>query len=238
MKKIITVLIAVVVIAGILFGVTMAIKKYKENNALETAETVYEVSNNIGTVTVNESIARQMLSQYTLDALGISKPLNKYVMKLSETQFLGQSACKVELFLTKEDTEAQATFVILGYDCFVYDKANDEYLLLTLSGAFPVEMTTISDSETTTSFYDDENNKQLHKMIDSFTKDDLGFQKEPGEYVMVATGASVVAADGKTVYIVRMYEQDGTMTNYTCAFNEGIVYKYDAIQKQYVSAIQ
>lgn len=238
MKKIITVLIAVVVAATVLFGVTMAIKKYKENNALATAETVYEVSNNIGTVTVNENVARQMLSQYTLDALGISMPLNKYAMKLSETQLFDQNACKVELFLTKENTEARATFVILGYDCFVYDKAKDEYLLLTLSGAFPVEVTTTSDSGTTTSFYDAENNKQLHKMIDNFTKDDLGFQKEPGEYIMVATGTSVVASDGKTVYIVRMYEQDGTITNYTCAFNEGIVYKYDAIQKQYVSAIQ
>ena len=50
----------------------------------------------------------------------------------------------------------------------------------------------------------------------------------------VTTGASVKAVDGKIVYIIKMYEQDGTATNYTCAFRKGAIYKYDAVQKQYI----
>jgi hypothetical protein len=54
---------------------------------------------------------------------------------------------------------------------------------------------------------------------------------------MVVTGTSVKALDGKSVYVVRMYEQDGTETNYTCAIDNEIVYKFDTIQKGYVSVI-
>lgn len=235
MKKIITIFVAVIVASAILFGVTMAIKKYKENNALATAETVYEVSDNIGTVTVSESVARQMLGQYSNEVLGISEPLNKYIVKLGPTRIFNQDACLVELFLTEEDTVPQAIFAISGYDCFVYDKTKNEYLLLTLNGAFSVENPTVENTEATTSFYDEENNKQLHKIIDKYTKEELGFQKEPAEYIMIATGTSVVANDGKTVFIVRMYEQDGTETNYTCAFNDANVYNFDTTLKKYVS---
>ena len=42
------------------------------------------------------------------------------------------------------------------------------------------------------------------------------------------------AVDGKMVYIIKLYEQDGTQTNYTCAFRKGAVYKYDTVQKHYV----
>lgn len=237
MKKIITILIAVIVVAAVLFGVTMAIKKYKENNALATAETVYEVSDNIGTVTVSESVARQMLGQYPNEILGVSKPLNKYIFKLSETRLLEKNACLVELFLTEEDSEPQATFAIIGYDCFVYDKVKGEFLLLTLSGAFSVEQPA-TNLDTTKTFYDEANNTQLHKIIDGFSKESLGFSKAPSEYIMVATGTSVTASDGATVYVVRMYEQDGTQTNYTCAFTEKNVYKFDTEQKQYVSVMQ
>jgi hypothetical protein len=36
------------------------------------------------------------------------------------------------------------------------------------------------------------------------------------------------------VYIIKMYEKDGTETNYTCAFRKGAVYRYDVVQKQYI----
>lgn len=237
MKKIITILVAIIGVSVILFAIAMGVKKYKEDNALATADTVFYVSNDIGSVTVNEEVAVQMLSQYPTEYLGVTKPLNEYVMKLSETTIYEKQACLVELYLTEESELPEAIFAISGYDCFVYNIQSDEYLLLTLTGAFSVEVTTTNLQEEPTLFYDEENNTELHKLIDNFTKEELGFQKGPSEYIMMVTGTSVKAADGKIVYVVKMYEKDGTETNYTCAISNNIVYKFDTIQKQYVSVI-
>ncbi len=236
MKKIITVLIAVIVVSAILFGVTFAIKKYKENNALATADTVYEVSDNKGSVTVNEGVARQMLSQYPLEVLGIGKTLDEYIMKLGETSVFNNRACKVELFLTEDAEIPEAIFAISGYECYVFDATKNEYQLLTLNGAFSVETKETTKEPEETLFYDEENNTSLHKVIDKFSSSDLGFQKNPNEYIMVLLGTNLKAKDGKTVYPVKMYEKDGTPTNYTCAIDGETVYKFDTTEKMYVKA--
>ena len=232
MKKIVTIFIAVIVVSAILFAIAMGVKKYKENNALETADTVVDVSNEFGNMTVNESVAAQMLGQYSNDILGISKPINEYIMKLSECQINDENACRIELFLTEDSELPSAVFAIAGYNCFKLDVTSNKYLLLTQNGAFEVvEQTTAQE---TTLFYDEENNEALQKMFKKCSKDKLGFEKEVAEYVMVTSGATVKAVDGKKVYIIKIYEQDGTETNYTCAFRKGAVYKYDAVQKQYI----
>ena len=236
MKKIIIAIISVVLIAAVLFGIAMLTKKHKEDTALETADTVVNVSNEMGSVTVSESVAREMLGYYPIETLGISQQLNQYIFKLSSVRIFDQDACRVELYLTESDTEPQAVFAILGYDCFVYDKQKDEYLLLTLNGAFEVEGTTKINPDSDI-FYDVDNNAALHKIIDKFPAESLGLPKAPAEFVMVATGTSVVADDGETVYIVKMYEQDGTATNYTCAFAEKKVYCFDTQSQKYVRAV-
>jgi len=235
-KKIITVLVAVIVVSAILFGITFAIKKYKENNALATADTVYEVSDNKGSVTVNEGVARQMLGQYPLEVLGIEKPLNEYIMKLGETSVFNTRACKVELYLTEDAEMPEAIFAISGYECFVFDVIKNEYLLLTLNGAFSVETKETTAESEETLFYDEENNTKLHKVIDKYSASDLGFQKNPQEYIIVVLGTTVKASDGKMVYPLKMYETDGTPTNYTCAIDGKTVYKFDTTEKMYVKA--
>ena len=234
MKKIITVLVAVIVVSAILFGITFAIKKYKENNALATADTVYEVSDNKGSVTVNEGVARQMLGQYPLEVLGVDKPLNEYVVKLSETSVFNNRACKVELYLTEDAEMPEAIFAISGYECFVFDVTKNEYLLLTLNGAFSVQINETTTEAEETLFYDEENNTKLHKLIDKYSASDLGFQKNPSEYIIVILGTTVKASDGEIVYPVKMYETDGTPTNYTCAIEGENVYKFDTTEKMYV----
>lgn len=235
MKKIVLIFVAVIAVALILFGIAMGVKKYKENNALATADPTVNVSDNMGTISVNENVAEQMLSQYPLEYLGIPKQINQYVIKLKDGVVYDKQACLVELYLTEDAEVPEATFAISGYDCFVYDVTKNEYLLLTMDGRFSVEVS--ATNQETTLFYDDSNNTALHKIIDAFSKEDLGFQKEPQEYIMVVTGTSVKALDGKSVYVVRMYEQDGTETNYTCAIDNEIVYKFDTIQKGYVSVV-
>jgi hypothetical protein len=217
-KKVIIAVISVVLIAVAVIAVVKFTEKRKYDTALETAETVINVSNEMGTVAVNERIAVEMLGRYPLEKFGgLTQPLNKYIVKLSAVRVLDSDACKVEFFLNESDEEPVATYAILGYDCFLYDKETGKYLLLTMNGAFEVEGTTKIHPDSNI-FYDVENNKSLHKLIDKFSAESLGFPKEPSEFVMVATGGTAVADDGKTVYIVKMYEQDGTVTNYTCAF--------------------
>ena len=231
MKKIVTIFVAVIIVSAILFGIAMAVKKYKEDNALMTADSAIDVSNDIGVFTVTENVAIQLLSQYSNEVLGLTKPVGDYIMKLGETDVVGKQACKVELYLTDDAEVPSAIFAIAGYECFVYNVQTNEYLLLTENGAFSVEEPTTNQE--TTLFYDEENDKALHDLVDKYDKDTLGFAKEPGDYVMITTGVSVKAVDGKKVYIIKMYEKDGTETNYTCAFRKGIVYKYDTVQKQY-----
>ena len=236
MKKIIAVLVAVIVVSAILFAITFAIKKYKENNALATADTVYEVSDAKGSITVNEGVARQMLGQYPIEVLGIEKPLDDYIMKLSETGVLGNRSCKVELFLTEEAEIPEAIFAISGYECFVFDVIKNEYLLLTLNGAFTVESNLTTTEPEETLFYDEENNTQLHKVVDKYSAEELGFGKNPSEYIIVVLGSTVKAKDGKMVFPLKMYETDGTPTNYTCAIDGETVYRFDITEKMYVKA--
>lgn len=231
MKKIVTIFIVVIVVSAVLFGIAMGVKKYKENNALATADSTINISNDIGNITINESVASEMLSQYPSEFLGINKPIRDYIMKLSETEIFGTKACLVELFLTEDSETPEAIFAISGYDCFVYDAIKNEYLLLTLKGAFSVEVATTG--EETTLFYDEVNNTEFHKLIDKFTKEELGFQKLPSEYIMVATGTVLKADDGKLIYVIKMYEQGGTETNYTCAVSNKTIYKYDSVKKVY-----
>lgn len=232
MKKVVIILIAVIMVSVILFAIAMGVKKYKEDNALSTADSAIEVSNEIGVLTVTESVAIQLLSQYPDEILGLAKPINEYVMKLSETKVADNDACKIELYLTEDAEVPSAIFAIAGYECFIYDTQTNEYLLLTKNGAFVVEEQTVNPE--TTLFYDEENDEALHKLIDEYDKETMGFAKEPSEYVMITTGVRVKAVDGKKVYIIKMYEKDGTETNYTCAFRKGAVYKYDSVQKQYI----
>lgn len=231
MKKVVIIFISVIVVSAVLFGIAMGVKKYREDNALMTADSAIDVSNDIGVFTVTESVAIQLLSQYPDEVLGLSKPIYDYIMKLSETNVNGKDACKIELYLTEDSEVPSAIFAIAGYECFVYNVQTNDYFLLTKNGAFEVEEQTTNVE--TTLFYDEKNDKALHDLVDKYDKETLGFAKQPSEYVMVTTGVSVKAVDGKKVYIIKMYEKDGTETNYTCAFRKSVVYKYDAVQKQY-----
>ncbi|MBQ5883185.1 MAG: hypothetical protein IIW72_01500 [Clostridia bacterium] len=234
MKKVLIIITAVIVVSAVLFAITMGVKKYNEDNALATADSAFEISNENVNITIDENVATQLLTRFSNELLGINKPINEYVMKLSPAKVFEKDACIVELFLTEDSETPEAKYAISGYDCFVFDVAKNEYLLLTVKGAFSVEVTTTSVE--TTLFYDESNNTILHNLIDGFSKEELGFQKSPSEYIMVATGTSVKADDKKVVYVIRMYEQDGTETNYTCAICNDVVYRYDVNEKIYTKA--
>ena len=54
-----------------------------------------------------------------------------------------------------------------------------------------------------------ENNQNLQEKFSSYSKEELGIEKNLSEYVLVVAGTTTTAENGETVYIVRIYDKDG-----------------------------
>ena len=149
MKKVLIIIVAVIVVSAVLFAITMGVKKYKEDNALATADSAFEISNENVNITIDENVATQLLTRFSNELLGINKPINEYVMRLSPAKVFEKDACIVELFLTEDSEIPEAKYAISGYDCFVFDVAKNEYLLLTVKGAFSITTSSFTPFKTT-----------------------------------------------------------------------------------------
>lgn len=231
MKKTISILMAVLALVSV-FSLAACKGDEDDGKALETANTVFELSGAAGGVTIDESVARTLLGAYPQDVLGLKKSLPDYDLRLSATRVFNQDACMVEALAEGGET-AEKTFAIIGFKCYVYDAKLKEYLLLTMDGAVKVNEDEISsetqDSSTTAGFvYDENNNSKLQKRFAGFSKEKLGIDKEISEYVLVTAGTTTTASDGELVFVIRLYEKTGTATNFTLAFNEGRSYAFNA----------
>ena len=210
-----------------------------DGKALETAETYVEITGNAGSLSLDENAVISLLEIYDRESLGLSKEIYEYELKLSPTRFMEEDACLVEAFEENGETP-EGTFIILGQQSFVYNQKRQEYLLLTADG--PVKYNALSESEsnadsstTAPSFeYDEQNNQKLRERFSSYSKKQLLIDKELSEYVLVVAGITTTAEDGETVYIIRLYEKTGELTNYTVAFNENGNYAYDTEENKYV----
>ena len=210
-----------------------------EEKVFETAETYVELSDNSGSLSLNESIAKSMLEIYPKENLGLSKDIYDYNLKLSATRFMDNDACLVEAFNEGEE-KPEGTFVIFGQNCFVYNPKTQKYLLLTADGVAEVNPVTTTEAEegnTTTENtfeYDADNNKILQEKFSSYSKEKLGIKKDLSEYVLIATGTTTTAQNGEMVYVVRLYSKNGEATNYTLAFNENNDFVFDYDVNKYV----
>ncbi len=210
-----------------------------DGKALETAETYVEITGNAGSISLDESGARALLEVYDKESLGLSRDIYDYELKLSPTRFLDNDACLVEAFLEGTET-AEGTFIILGQQCFVYNKKTQKYMLLTVGGAVEFETTEVStgeEEESTTQpafSYDENNNQKLQEKFSSYNKKKLGLDKAVSEYVLVAAGTTTTAENGEMVYVIRLYEKTGEATNYTLAFNQNGNYVFDYEINKYV----
>ena len=235
MKKIIAILLMLSCIA-----VFAACGKNEEDDGktLETAETYVEITGNAGSLTLDENVARTLLEVYDKEILGLSKDIYDYELKLSATRFMEKDACLVEAFLEGAE-KPEGTFVILGQQCYVYNSKKQKYLLLTVDGQVvesgsPDTTQASEPSSTEKAFeYDEENNKKLHERFDSYTKEQLGLEKEITEYILVVPGTTTTADDGKTVFVVRLYEKDGKVINDTVSFNDDGSYMFDYEANKY-----
>ena len=208
-----------------------------DGNALETAETVIEITGNAGSIDLDENVAITLLEIYDKESLGLLKDIYEYDIKLSPTRFMEKDACLVEAF-DEGAEKPEGIFIILGQQCFVYNQTRKEYLLLTADG--PVKYETSpgnSEQPSTTELafkYDEENNNKLQEKFSSYDKSKLGIDKDISEYVMVATGTTTVAENGEKVYVIRLYEKTGEITNKTLAFNGNGNYVFDSESNQYI----
>lgn len=207
-----------------------------DGNSLETAESRVEITGNAGSINLDENSARTLLEVYDKESLGLSEDIYDYELRLSNTRFSNSDACLVEAFLEKEE-KPEGTFIILGQQCFVYNEKRKEYLLLTVDGPVEYNDNKNDEQESTTApsfVYDVENNKRLQEMFSSYSNKELGINKELSEYVLIVTGTTTTAENGETVYVVRLYKNDGETTNYTLAFNDNGCYKFDTEISNYV----
>ena len=83
--------------------------------------------------------------------------------------------------------------------------------------------------------YDAENNKKLQERFSAYDKTKLGIEKELSEYILVAPGTTTTAKNGETVYVIRLYNKNGEVTNYTLAFNENNNFIFDYNENKYVA---
>ncbi len=202
-----------------------------DGKALETANTVYNVTGSAGSITIDEDVARALLGVFTPDILGLANTIDEYELKLSATRLFNTDACMVEAF-SGDAEKPEGIFAICGQDCYVYSSKHDKYLLLTLGGAVEVNENNVASqpvSESTTQgfSYDENNNKRLQESFGDYSAESLGLTKALSEYVLVVPGTTTTAADGKTVYVIRLYEKTGTATNLTLAFNADGKYVFD-----------
>lgn len=230
MKKIIAVLLILSCIS-IFAACGKKQEQVDDGKALETAETYVEITGNAGSFFLDENTARTLLEIYSKKSLGLSKDIYDYDLKLSPTRFLDNDACLVEAFLEESETP-EGTFVILGQQCFVYNKKTQKYLLLTVDGAKEFETSTVSNEEQSSTTepafkYDENNNTKLQERFSAYSKKELGIDKELSEYILVVPGTTTTAENGEKVYIIRLYEKNGEATNKTLAFNQNGKYAFD-----------
>lgn len=216
MKRFVSIILAV---CCVLCLVSCSDKNDKDN-ALETANTVYDVTGEGSKVSVDENTAKTLLGAFTPEILGIVNPIDEYTLKLGVTRLMGEDACMVEAY--NDGSEApEGVFAIMGTDCYVYDSKLERYLLLTTKGRVEVEETVAeSQTETLVFAYDKDNNNALQKRFSPYEAKELGLNNKLSEYVLVMEGTTAIATDGETVYVVSVYDKNGKKTDARLAFNE------------------
>ena len=134
-------------------------------------------------------------------------------------------------------TNAEATFSpdeTAGDEVSDSDIQADESATIEGSQGVTTPVTAVIQTpQTSTGFkYNVENDKNLKQKFSSYSKETLGIEKDLNEYVLIASGSSTTALDGETVFIVHIYEQDGTKTSYKLGITDTGAYKFsDTVNK-------
>ena len=230
MKKTITV-ISLLLVSAVIFCSCNKQKASAEpdEKVLETAEQTVNVSSQSGTVTLTEDSAKALLGCFDKETLMLSDDLSEYKLNLTGEKIMNQEGCKAEAVKEGSDTP-ERTFAIIGSDCYVYNDSTGKYFLLTTAGAVEVVSKTANENGFT---YDKENSDAISELFKPFTKEQLGLEKELSEYVFITVAEVTKDSDGKEIYIIEVYENDGRKTDVRLGFNETAEYVLNPLTNEY-----
>lgn len=216
------------------------------DNALATADTKIEVTGGNGSISVDENVVRTILDLYSPEVLGLEKDISEYTLKLGNTLVNGVDGCLIEVFDGEAQGAAAGTFALLGTDLYIHDAAAGEFILLNNISAeneHPSENSsntaqstapqTTAPVTTTEPFNEEENNNAVRARFEKYDPADLGLKKAITEYVFTPVAAVAEGDDGETVYVVKIFEKDGTATGVYAAFNEEHEYSYNGALSVY-----
>ena len=200
-----------------------------------------------GNVSIDEDTVKELLGVFSPDQTGLSNDVYDYVFALSPAVFNGEAACKAEAFAVGQK-EAEGIFYIVGSTCYRYDKAQNKYYVLALSGVIEVKAevdgkeetkpdvqnsTTVSGTtQQTVESINDSNNSVMQKRFAEYDLSFLELPKPISEYTFQMTGTPVTTSDGSTAFVMYLME-DGQYTKYTFAFSPEKDYYYDPAADEY-----
>lgn len=206
------------------------------NNHLATADSKVEMSNEFGSVSLDESVVKTLLGAYPEEALGLKKNAADYYFRLSNTRVNEQDGCLAEAFesvdaASVKEAVPEASFAIVGMDVYILD--GEEFKLLTLNNGLSeasTDGTSQADSNATTqeAFDEVKNEDNARKLFEKYSADALGLEGSVRDYTFTLTTATGMAYDGSTVYVIRVYNADGEFTGVTVGINDDGEYLYDS----------
>ncbi len=210
-----------------------------DNNGVESVSV--EVTDENGKLTIDEAGVKALLSIYSDEALGLSADVNDYSFIITEVTIDGKLGCKAQAVIG-DNKRSEGVFFIVGESCYKYDLTTKTYKLLTADGAvdanIKVEGETQAQVESTSSPFKtdeqvaDENNDILKNRYKNYNLEKVGLPKDISEYEFQVTGNTAIAADGTTVYVVYLLENN-EYTEFKFAVGESGDYYFDTKDNVY-----
>jgi len=197
-----------------------------------------------GSLSMDESVVKDLLSAFSPKDLGLEQNVYDYVFKLEQAIFNGKACCRATAYLTNPK-DVKGVFYIVGTECYRYDSASNKYYLLTVSGAQQVDVKveeTKADAEETQEpslhqkteeDINDENTQVLRARYKNYDLSVVGLTKPIDNYTFVATSKVVEATDGTKVFVIYLME-NGQYTEFTFGMGtNGKDYYYDRAADEY-----
>lgn len=197
----------------------------------------------LGTLSVDESVVKELLSAFSLQDLGLVQSVYDYVFAIKQATLNGKACIEAKAYLAGSD-KVEGVFYIVGTECYKYDEAKGEYYLLTTSGAHKAEviieetMTAEGETESTThqrtqDDVNDENTKVLRARYKNYDLSVAGVPKPIESYTFLATGQTVKTVNGETAFVIYLLE-NGQYTEFKFAMDtNGKDYYYDRENDEY-----
>ncbi len=235
MKKIVSILIAVICIFGVVSLCGCGDDKTDGNKDSAGTQGV-QLGEGSDAINVDEATIKSLLAAYPQSALGLQNEIYDYDLKLTADEFRGKSAVKIEAYLEKAENP-EATLLFLGTEFYIYDSAKEKYLKLTVTGPVDevdTEQATPETSVLTDEEVEEDNNNVLQNRYKKYDLSVVKLEKDISEYELLVTGTPATATDKNQVYVIKVIEKTGEDTGIRFAVGESGDYYFNTEKNAYV----